>query len=118
PTGTRRVIVMAAADPETLHYPPWIWRETARVVPARWSVLSMAQGPMLLVRPDPFTLEVRALGPAFLARAVEDMYLSPGSTSSEGDERDGAGLVATVEVAEAGHPRQIRFRFDRSLDAP
>ncbi len=118
PRGTDRVIALAVADPETLHYAPAVWREAGRPAPTHWAVLSMTLGPMLLVRPDAFTLEVRALGVPFLSGAMETMYIAPGETFGEGDESDGAGFVATVEVSEGGFPRQLRFRFDHELDAP
>ncbi len=118
PAGTDRMVVLAAGDPETLHYPTLVWREEGLPVPARWAVLSMTPSPLLLVRLDANTLDLRSLGTPMLTTAMETMYRAPWRPLAVGQPVRGAGLVAEVMEREGGYPRQVRFRFDRDLDAP
>lgn len=119
-------ILLRAADPMTLVYPPvqrWEygpphpnrWTQLS-AAPGRWTVLTLAPGPGSMRRISARSLEVTlALG--WVQTPLERFFRADGLREGARVELDGLTAEVTA-VGEQGQPTTVRFTFDRALDDP
>jgi hypothetical protein len=115
--GASRVVVLGAADPQTLLYGARVWHAAGLPLPRAWWVLSMVPGRQLLRRTGDDTIELHALDGEMLTTPGERLFRPRDAPLREGDEVRLDGLTVTVLRVGAQGPRRVRYRFDRSLDA-
>jgi len=110
------VILIAAADMQTLLYAPSVL--AAHGIPhlCAWRVLSVHPGPVLLRRTDAFTLDVVLLGSEWLTSSAETLFRSTDQPLSVGQRITVRDMTATVMKMGRLGPLQMRFVFNRSLD--
>jgi hypothetical protein len=112
------VVLLTAADPHTLLYAPAVWQTSGLPRPQTWRVLSMAPGPHVVARVADDTLELSPLDGELLTLNFETLFRSVRTPMHTGDVVHVQGMTATVLEMGAVGPKVVRFRFDRSLDAP
>ena len=114
----KTVIVLGAADPSTLLYPPLIRSARGLTRPRRWMVLSAAPGPGRLRRVDAQTLEIEVES-GMLRADVEQMFrredrpVRVHEVIAWGDAR-----VEVLAADAEGFPVRVRYSFATSLDDP
>lgn len=120
PVGaSTRVVVLAAADPMTLLYPPLVRAAHGGARPASWWVLSGVGGPHELVREADDTIVLTPRQRPMLRGQVEQLFRRPPPGFVVGDRVALDGM--TVEILgldPEGFPTSVRVAFDRSLDDP
>jgi hypothetical protein len=112
------VVLLTAADPHTLLYGPSVWQAFGLPKPRRWRVLSIAQGPHVVARVADDTIELSALTSELLTMNFETLFRPARARMHLGDVVRLDDMTATVRVMGDVGPKVVRFRFDRSLDAP
>lgn len=113
------VVVLAAADPMTMLYPPLMRSAAGAPGPRAWWVLSGAPGPHELVREDARTILLRPLRSALLGTQVEQLFRRAPPRFRAGDRVDLDGMRVEVDaVDERGFPQAIRVRLARDLADP
>lgn len=114
-----RVVVLSAADPMTLLYPPIMRAVEGKSRPRSWWVLSASPGPHTLTREDERTMLVAPVRGPMLGTQVEQLFRRAPPGFHAGDRVQLHGLeVEIVTVDEGGFPASIRARFDRDLSDP
>jgi hypothetical protein len=114
-----RVVVLAAADPMTLLYPPSIRAHAGHPPLQSWWVLSMAASEHDVLRTSANALELRPRTRAIGSGVIAQLFHRAPLSFRPGDRVDVGGMV--VEVLETDAQGQVlaaRFTFDRPLEDP
>lgn len=115
----QRLVVLTAADPMTLLYPPLVRWVEGHPLPRSWWVLSLAPRPHLLTRVADDTLEMEVVGGSMLTGQVEQLFRRPEFRFERDDRVELDGLSITiVKVDGDGRPLRVRYRFDVPVDDP
>jgi hypothetical protein len=115
----QRLVVLTAADPMTLLYPPLVRWVEGHPLPKSWWVLSLAPRPHLLTRVADDALEMEVVGGSMLTGQVESLFRRPEFTFRRGDRVELEGLTVTiVKVDGDGRPLRVRYTFEVSVDDP
>lgn len=114
--GVETVLVLQTDSLDVLHHAQFVF-EASGGARRRWRVLSFGAGPMLALRIDARTLDLRALQGPLLALSGE-RYRAASETFREGQEVALGDVRVTVLALDHGAPSVIRVRADRDLDDP
>ena len=115
----QRLVVLTAADPMTLLYPPTVRWVQGKPMPKSWWVMSLAPHPHKLVRKGKRVLEMEVIGGVMLRGPVEQLFRRPDAPFAEGDVVKLDGVQAKIlQVDDEGRPWKVRWRFDESVDDP
>ncbi len=112
-------IVLAAADPMTLLYPPRVREAHGRPLPRAWTVLSLAPGPHRLHRTGARTATLAVAAGAMLRGKVEQLFRRPDRLPAVGSAVTVGALRLVVEaVDDAGYPTRLAIEATCALDDP
>ncbi|MBX7079383.1 MAG: hypothetical protein K1X88_09375 [Nannocystaceae bacterium] len=112
-------IVLAAADPMTLLYPPRVREAHGHPLPAAWTVLSLAPGPHRLQRTGARTATLTVTGGAMLRGKVEQLFRRPDRLPAVGSSVTSGALRLVVEaVDDDGFPLRLGLESAVPLDDP
>ncbi|HET6585587.1 MAG TPA: hypothetical protein VFG69_19140, partial [Nannocystaceae bacterium] len=115
----QRLVVLTAADPMTLLYPPIVRWVEGSPMPRSWWVLSMAPRPHRLRRIAADAFELEVVGGAMLKGPVEQLFRRPDQPLTVGQAIELDGLrIEILALADGVHPTRVRYTFDRTLDDP
>jgi hypothetical protein len=110
-----QVVLIAAADAETLHYPATIWHRRGLPRARGWRVLAMGTAQYAIKRTAADTLEVVSASPMF-ANFAAAMFRGHHRSLAAGSVVRVDGMTVTTVDASPQGPRHASFRFDRPLD--
>lgn len=113
----QRLIVLTAADPMTLLYPPSVRYVAGHPMPRSWWVLSMAPKPHRMRRTAKNAFELEVVDGAMLRGPVEQLFRRPDQLPVVGDVVLLDGLrIEILAVDDEGFPIRVGYRFDRPLE--
>jgi len=117
--ASQRLIVLTAADPMTLLYPPIVRWVEGLPLPKSWWVLSMAPRPHRLKRTAANAFELEVVDGAMLKGPVEQLFRRPDQPLAVGDVIALDGLRIEILALQDGvYPTHVRYTFDRKLEHP
>ena len=114
------VFVINALDPNTLIFPPYVWKLAGRKLPRAWRVLTMTPHAVHVHRTafDTLELSVRHDEEGMLEVPTALFFRSADDPFKAGDTVSVEGLsVQVLEVARWG-PSRLRFSFTKNLEHP
>ncbi len=112
------VVVLVAADPATLLYPPLVRAATGLPPPRSYLVLSAAPGTHRLRRTGAHTLELEH-DAGMLRGAVEQMFRRDDRLPEVGARRHVGDAVVEVRAVDGeGHPTRVAVTFATPIDDP
>ncbi len=114
----QRLVVLTAADPMTLLYPPLVRWVEGHPLPRSWWVLSLAPKPHTLTRVADDAFEMEVVDGAMLLGPVERLFRRPAFAFSPGERVHLDGLTVQIIKMKAGHPLRVRYTFETSVDDP
>jgi hypothetical protein len=115
----QRLVVLTAADPMTLLYPPTVRWVEGLPLPKSWWVLSMAPKPHRLRRIAANAFELEVVDGAMLRGPVEQLFRRPDMPLAVGDVVELDGLrIEILELVDGGHPTRVRYTFEHRLEHP
>ncbi len=115
--GRSQVFLLAASDPQTMHYPSLVWRLDGRPLARGWHVLAMPRTPFVAARTGDDRSELISAH-SLIDQGAAQFFIDPAAPLRAGQEVDLEGMIVTVVRAGPSGPTHIRIRFDRSLDDP
>jgi hypothetical protein len=115
----QRLIVLTAADPMTLLYPPTVRWVEGLPLPRSWWVLSMAPRPHRMRRTAANQFELEVVDGAMLKGPVEQLFRRPDHPFAVGDTVALDGLrIEILGLDDEARPIRARYTFDRRLEHP
>jgi hypothetical protein len=116
--GEQRVFLLASREFTTTFYFAYIWSYAGLPLPRSVYPLSAAPTAHDVVRVADDTIEMRALGGAFLQSSGEFMFRDRALYARTGEQRGLPGMRVEIARARRGAPEALRFVFERSVDDP